>query len=377
MAQSRNRRLHNGGVDKLDEDPPSWYFCFGNSAAVDTFLETKHGKVWLVPKFLNALFRGIGQVINLNPLLVTSGLVSFNSILLASVTSSIWTPLYGHPVDWKVVVFIMVGSSLSVFISAGLSNISNSFKPSVPILSIPFHILTLVIITCLRIQVEEEEVYGEESGMDGISIAMNETIILPNAEDWSINFKNSSANPEFYSQETLQNYFMAVILSGGQVFGVIDMFSSLLIYTGLLIFSPILTFMCLLGAVFGTLLGLFLTPFPNATVFLGLWGFNGLLSFGAIGLFYVFTIQSIIHGIASTCFTAFLQFCLSHYFAQINLPVLAFPFLISTVLFICVLSEDRHKLRRVSVITFPELHRKCLKRQMDEEVGVQQELIHG
>ncbi|ODN00970.1 Urea transporter 1 [Orchesella cincta] len=426
MAQPSNRRLEQDNGDKLDEDLGQWHFCFGHSPAVDIYLKAKNGKAWLVPKFLNALFRGIGQatfannpfsgiliftgivwhslmlgwiqllagttaiitalLINVNPALITSGSISFNSILLATVTTSICdsNPLFGVPVGSKFLMFIIVGSSLSVFITDALSNISNSFKPSIPILSIPFHILAVIIMTGLRItvsEITEEEnsdsrhaLVAATNQLDGS--VFNETTSLPKTEDWITEYID--LNPSFYSYETLQNSLMAVILSGGQVFGINDLFSSLLVYAGLMMYSPILTFMCLLGATTATLFGLFISPFPNVTVFDGIWGFNGLLSCGAIGLFYVFRFQSVIHGIASVCFTAFLQLSLSNSFQQTKVPVLAFPFLISTIIFVCGLTYGQ-KLVRVPKITFPELHKKLFKRQRlrDEELGVQQGLMNG
>lgn len=119
-----------------------------------------------------------------------------------------------------------------------------------------------------------------------------------------------------------------------QVWAIDDVTTSIIINIMVLLASPLLFTMCTIGAVIGSFLGTpkwffiwyyilnnpnFPTPLGVAflpieevsEVYSGLWGYNALLTMGAIScVFFAFNHQSFLMGLVATAATSVVQFAL-------------------------------------------------------------------
>jgi len=361
-------------MEKLKSNP--WIPYVGDCKALDAYLDSKTGFPWLLPKFLNAFLRGIGQVLFANnPLTgllilaalfysdvivgvatcvastvciltalgmkqelssIKAGLTTYNAVLVGCVTASLWTPLYAEPLSEKIWAFIILGSMLSVFVNCGLGTIMS--KWSLPCLTLPFNVVTSLLFACLMPAATVTEV----SDVTGEAISL------------------TTAAPDELSADDINwgKVIAGIVCSMGQVFAVETLIGSIIIYVAVLVYSPLLCLMSLLGAIIGTLSGLiFSSTGAYQAVYSGIWGYNAILSSIAVGgFFFVFTFHSVFTAIANVAFTVLVQQGLVLAFHGTRLPVFTLPFVLSTFIFLSVTSSGDF-LTRVTNISFPEMHR--------------------
>lgn len=92
-------------------------------------------------------------------------------------------------------------------ISHGLSNILSSFKPSVPILSIPFHILVFITFVCLKPSNDENRNSSSLNNnftSDQPSVFFKQTFTFPGTESILV-WTSVTEVEDFYTWGNLQN----------------------------------------------------------------------------------------------------------------------------------------------------------------------------
>ncbi|CAL8109150.1 unnamed protein product [Orchesella dallaii] len=391
-----------------------WLPYIGDCRALTKFLNSKKGVGWLIPKCLNALLRGVSQVVLANnplaglvilialfwsdvfvglaatvaattailtavlmrqdPSSIEAGLTTYNAVLVGTVTSSLWTPLYGEAVGITVWTFIIIGAALSVFVTSAISTILSSLKIPLPALTLPFNVVTILIFICLMpMNHEHFQHNGNASEPVALRLRGHEPLVISSnllhehhlqhisrqirsPEDDGVN-DNEPASESSSEALNWGRILSGIVLSAGQVYGVNNELGSVLIYIGIMIYSPILFMMSVFGAILGTSTGLFFTEAPYTDIYNGIWGYNGLLSASSVGGFFiVLTCHSFFNAMVNVIFTVLIQQALSLALGSLHLPVFTFPFVLSTLLFLSVATSG-NQLPRVQNITFPEMHR--------------------
>ncbi|CAG7699408.1 unnamed protein product [Allacma fusca] len=353
---------------------------------------------------------------------IQSGLTTFNAVLIGSVTVSLWSPTFGVAVPLKLWVFIILGAIFSVFITSALTNLFSSYKLTLPCLTFPFNIVALLLFTCLmppigptgpgtggEIEVSSMATPGLNTTSTELSRQVRETSgevtdITQMSDDPEVSVELSVTEPTFISDvgtgsnETAEidaydedeeepdpnavnwgHMLNGILLSMGQVFGINDLFASILIYIAVMVYSPVMCLVSIVGAILGTIGGLLFTSAPYTAVYTGLWGFNGILSAAAVGGYFIaMTCHSFWTAIANVLFTVVIQQALMVAFHSLRLPVFTLPFVLSTLLFLSV-SASGEQFPRVTNFSFPELHRyEYLERRRLNRINrnMQDEALH-
>uniref|UniRef100_A0A3Q3W1P1 Urea transporter n=1 Tax=Mola mola TaxID=94237 RepID=A0A3Q3W1P1_MOLML len=124
-----------------------------------------------------------------------------------------------------------------------------------------------------------------------------------------------------------------------QVYGCDSPWTGGLILLALLLSSPTMCFPAVLGSTAGVLSGLALAA-PRKDIYSGLWGYNSTLSCIAIGgVFYVITWPTLLLAIICALFCAYMTAAISNRMCGLALPACAWPFCLSTFIFLLISSE--------------------------------------
>ncbi|OXA55896.1 urea transporter 2 isoform X2 [Folsomia candida] len=419
MTETSNNSYQPNRANRRFRLPTNpWLQYVGDCKGLDTFLETKDGWGWMFPKFLNALFRGVGQVVFCNNpftglviLLalfwadlfvglattlaastaiitaiifrqdyahINAGLTTYNAVLIGSVTSALWFPLYKIEINFLIWAFIVLGAALSVFVNTAMSNFLSSFKQPLPSLTFPFNIVALLLFTCLmptpfpivpNTSLNDTRTPGVAMELVArpVDPPMNNSLVRTTrgaeAADPTIVIPTDADIAKIYVPNDKDLHWgstlLGMLLSMGQVYGVNNLIASMLMWMATLLYSPTLCMMSASGAILGTIFGLVFTEAGSyGAVYDGLWGFNGILSAAAIGgFFFAFTLHSFASALANVIFTVLIQHALAIAFGPLRLPFFTLPFVLSTFIFL-QMSATGDNLVRVLNITSPEMHRR-------------------
>jgi len=241
--------------------------------------------------------------------LIENGAAAFNGGLIGSVIAALHPVLIPHSThpNLEIAVSVLVGSVASIFITSALNNLLNTF--SLPFMTLPFNIVAIcTFITLLPAQDSTTQTIPQNT--------TNETI------SWV-------------------GVGHGILVSMGQVYAVHCLASSCLINLAVMLYSPLLFFMCTMGATIGCLLPLtFLPPEDYSQVYAGLWGYSPLLSMAILScVIFPLSRTSVLAGTINTITTVFIQKTLSSVMRKAGLPVFTLPFTLSTLLMLLAWQE--------------------------------------
>ena len=198
-----------------------------------------------------------------------AGLTPLNSILIGCVISS----LYPTEMDAKMWIFIGIGSFVSVFICAALSNTIGKIK--IPYMTLPFNFVALSTFLVLTQSPKNEE---------------NVEKIIHTEIDWS-------------------QVGRGISVSMAQVYAINNIPASILMNFGVFLTSPLLLIMSFFGAALGSLVGVLLLPLEDIQeVYDGIWGYSAILSSCVICVFFAFNHVSFLLATVNILGTALIQY---------------------------------------------------------------------
>ncbi|XP_069674816.1 uncharacterized protein [Periplaneta americana] len=195
ISRERNRRFR----DKVSKQ---WLAFAGNCEPVKKYLAKRsYNSSWAPLKFLDALFRGYGQVVFANnpfsgflifiaitvadplisasalltssvalltsiivvpqsPEMISEGLTVFNSLLIGQITASLLPAHYGLDLEGWHWIFMIIASIICVYVTSAFANILGAISQyPLPVLTVPFNIvqplLFLVILNVNTINSNE------------------------------------------------------------------------------------------------------------------------------------------------------------------------------------------------------------------------------
>ncbi|KAJ9596651.1 hypothetical protein L9F63_012348, partial [Diploptera punctata] len=381
-------------------------------------------------KFLDALFRGYGQVVFANNpisgviifigltfadpqvsaaglltaivglftsiavipqpnVIIISGLTVFNPLLIGLVTATALPHSYGIQLEYWHFFLMILASVVSVYVTSAFENILGSVsRYPLPYLTVPFNVvqqlLFLVLLTATsgghvtsQSVTMATQAYTEEAAV--VSTLSPGHIYSDNnvTRDMLTDYDGAATNHSARNEADWGGVFSGIVLSSSQVYAFNYAPTAVLIYIALLLYSPITAAFGLLGAVIGTLTGVLLTDpgsyAESGGVYDGSWGFNGMLSSMCLGgLFFVISWSSTLAAVLSAIFSTVLQYVLISPFAQGKLVPMSLPFNLSALLFLCVTTS--RGLARPQVVSFPEKHRLEHKPSQEREASASDEM---
>ncbi|CAM1321911.1 Uncharacterised protein g7927 [Pycnogonum litorale] len=256
---------------------------------------------------------------------IRGGDITFHGFLIGIVLAATSTQSWHLPLAAPVVIL----SILSVYVSNGLGNLLSHWR--VPALNLPFNVLTFLFLASVGSQ----------------NFHFQHKEVVP-----SLPYSN-------YSSLQWEHVFGGAVKGLGQIYGCPNLLSSVVCYIAMFICSPTLAVHAFVGSIIGSLTAVGLAA-PPTEIYEGVWSYNGLLCCASLGgFFFVLTLQSHLTAVMSAIFSTLLFGALSSIGVKVGLPALAFPFVISTWIFVSVNSPRSKGLRRVDSkkLTFPEKHR--------------------
>ncbi|KAM6148718.1 urea transporter 2 [Erethizon dorsatum] len=150
----------------------------------------------------------------------------------------------------------------------------------------------------------------------------------------------------------------AIPVGVGQVYGCDNPWTGGLILVALFICSPLICLHAAIGSIVGMLAALTVaTPFE--TIYMGLWGYNCVLSCIAIGgMFYALTWQTHLLALVCALFCAYTGAAVSNTMAVVGVPPGTWAFCLSSLIFLLLTTNNPaiYKLP-LSKVTYPEANR--------------------
>mmetsp|Transcript_17987 Transcript_17987/g.29181 ORF Transcript_17987/g.29181 Transcript_17987/m.29181 type:complete len:525 (-) Transcript_17987:164-1738(-) len=293
---------------------------------------------WVLASFLDAVFRGIGQVVfcnnpvtgvfilaalyvesvslgllatigvlsatfvawalGMDPGSVGAGLAGFNGLLVGCALAVFILPA-GQFLTANVVMWTMGGSIGTILVQVGLNDM---LVPALdfPCLTLPFNVITLTILGALK-------------GFSGDG-SIPEAAPLP---------------PDIDLTATV--YFTGIFRGFGQVFLCANIISAALIFVGMLFFSRVTTFAAFGGALIGVSVAAILEV-RNTDINNGLLSYNSLLTAQAIfGMFWYPTTKMFFFCVIGCAECVVVQGALANYLRLVPLPLCTLPFCIVTL----------------------------------------------
>ncbi|XP_066948789.1 urea transporter 1-like isoform X1 [Macrobrachium rosenbergii] len=358
--------------------PPSWVGYVGDMRVVTEYLLTKPWQSsWGVVKTVNAILRANGTVAFANnplsgaliliamfignpnvgfaclvsgligiifskvlkqpEILISDGVTLFNGILVGCIAVAAFPSISGHALDGVFWSYLCMAVLVSAYVDKGLNALMA--PSSLPAFSIPFNLSAAFMLLTMR----------SAAGLEGRMISVE----------------------SFFPEETIVNETLAhngtdriswprvmegTLLAAGQIYGVGTVDSSILIYLAFLLYSPLLTIFLYIGSIIGTIIGALVCTAPYMEVYAGLWGYNAMLTSGAISYFLVPTPGVIVAAVVGSTITAVIQAATLHIFSPTTTPVLSYPFNVATVLICAISTAPDSPFTWVKFRSFPEWH---------------------
>jgi urea transporter/Ca2+-binding EF-hand superfamily protein len=322
--------------------------------------------------FVNAILRGIGQVIFVNnpvsglfilvAIFMQSSWMALMALLgvVASTLTAIALKINPHAIRNGIFGFqgTLVGSTLATFGSLGNGNgawnllwasavfvlaalttiLMNTLgvwfttRTKVSILGIPFHIVTQLFLY-LVLLIPQPYLHWE------FAIA-------------------SASSPASISLDFLK-LLASFLISFSQVFFVSNLTGAILVFLAVALCTPIGAAVGFIGCLTSALVALAMGIAPEK-IYTGFWGFNSVLTAIAIGgMFYAPNVRSICIALFSVVICTLCTQLLSWIFAPLGIPFLALPFSLVTIACFLVVRHSIPSVVPVALytITSPEEHR--------------------
>ena len=291
-----------------------------------------------LPNFINAVFRGIGQVIFVNnPIsgllfliamliqLPWLGVMSMIGTVSATITAMITT---ANPGEIQNGIFgmngMLVGATMAFW--GVLANVT--WNPIWAITTIILAAFTSVVMQtvgfwfAVRFRVAPLGI-----PFNGVMLAF---LLLGELIPKSI---FDVASPTVFSPSTLDQLrlLQSLPLGFGQVFFSDKLISVVFVILGVAICTPIGAFVGLLGCGAFMLAGTLLSTSPEQ-LYQGLWSYNGVLTATAVGgVFYTPTLLSVSLGLFCAFIASVFSLIVAPVFSLFHLPILSLPFAMVTV----------------------------------------------
>lgn len=308
-------------------------------------------------KIFSSILRSIGQVVFCNnpisgililtgisisnPFVLINGLlslfittISVIIILNAKEEFNIDNGLYGFN-------SFLIGSAIGVFIN---KNMKNNELIITLLLSILFGFVSIFIQLSLSRILKKIPVFT-------LPFVLTTFLFLEGSTIWThINFENNEPSlPTKFNENIVYNWnlleFIKILLKCiSQIFLINNSISGLFIILGIIICSPLLALSILVGSLYSIGLSCLL-GIDNIQIEKGLWGFNGALCFEAIISNWKLSLISISTSFISTTISILFQSMLQQILLVFGLPVLTFPFCLTTILMWTSLNFFSHNKR--------------------------------
>lgn len=206
---------------------------------------------------------------------------------------------------------------------------------SLPAFSIPFNLSAAILLLSMR----------SAAGLGGRQVSL-----VPVA--------NETLTDESSIVQGVQwNKVMeGTVLAAGQIYGVETIDSSILVWLGFFCYSPLLVIFFYAGSLIGALFGVLASSASYIEVYMGLWGYNAMLTAGGISFFLVPTPTTTLAAIVGATMAAAVQAATLHIFTAHTVPVLSYPFNVATVLIIAISTAPDSPFKWVANRTYPEKH---------------------
>ncbi|XP_068239824.1 urea transporter 1-like [Palaemon carinicauda] len=357
------------------EKSPSWVGWFGDMRVINEYLLTKPWQSsWGVVKMINAILRANGtvafannpfsgalilvamfmgnpnvglaclvagvigvifsKVLKQSEVAISDGVTVFNGILVGCISVAVFPSISGHPLDVIFWGYLCMAVLVSAYVDKGLNSL---MAPSLlPAFSIPFNLSAVLMLLTMR----------SAAGMQGQ--------MLPAELDTGLNVNETLTHGT--SRIVWPKVMEGTLLAAGQIYGVGTVDSSILIYLAFFIYSPLLTIFLYIGSIIGTLIGAIVCVAPYTEVYAGLWGYNAMLTSGAISYFMVPTPGVLVAAVVGATISAVVQAATLHIFYPTTTPVLSFPFNVATVLICAISTAQDSPFTWVKYRSFPEWH---------------------
>ncbi|XP_006007026.1 urea transporter 2 [Latimeria chalumnae] len=270
-------------------------------------------------------------ILSQNRAAIAAGLHGYNGILVGLLMA-----VFSNKGDWYwwLLLPIAVMSMTCPILSSGLASVTS--KWDLPVFTLPFNMAVMLYMAAT----------GHYNHYFPNVLIQPETS-LPN-------FTLSDLNAPMLLR--------SVPIGIGQVYGCDNPITGGIFIVALFICSPIICLHAMLGSVVGILAGLSIAS-PLQKIYIGLWGYNSVLSCIAIGgMFYALTWQTHLLAIACALFSAYLGATVANMLSVFSLPACTLPFCLSTLLFLLLTTNNRriYKLPLCKV-TYPEANRQHYK----------------
>ncbi|XP_042865955.1 urea transporter 2-like [Penaeus japonicus] len=357
---------------RAGEKSPSWLGWVGDMSVITNYLITRPWtSAWCVPKAVNSILRAVGivafannpisgflimagmfvgninvfwacllagvigvvfsKVLNQPENLISDGVVVFNGILVGCISVAVFPALSGHAIDSMFWLYITLAVVITSYVDKGLNAIMAASK--MPALSIPFNFSAAIMLLSMRTAANLQGMQLPEVTVANLSVEANVTQEV----DWG-------------------KVFQGTLLASGQIYGVGTVDSSILVWLGFFLFSPLLSVFFYMGSVIGTMIGLMVSVAPYTDVYLGLWGYNAMLTAGGLSYFLVPLPGVFLAAIVAACLAGAVQAATVHIFSAMTVPVLSYPFNVATLLFLAISTTENPSFVWVGRKTFPEQH---------------------
>ncbi|XP_074648078.1 urea transporter 2-like [Tubulanus polymorphus] len=297
------------------------------------------GVIILIGMFLGNAWRSVVGIISLLAAilvaiatkqdlgLIESGILTFHALLVGLVA-----PIFVFKPDWYwwLLLPVVVLAAISVFVASGLGNIFGKLD-LIPF-NLPFNICTFLLVAS----------WGADNPFFPAGV------YDPRNED---NSTNSSAVIQW------DKIGWSILVNIGQVYGYESALTGGLILIACLVAAPITALHVILGSVISTISALSFAANLDS-IYAGLYGYNGILTCSVLGGYlWVFSVDSCIYACIGAIFSTYLFATLANILYAVNLPALAFPYALSSIVFLG-LTSGRGTFVRVPIdqITYPEQH---------------------
>ncbi|XP_063610974.1 urea transporter 1-like [Penaeus indicus] len=372
--------------NRRGEKSPAWVGWVGNMNIITDYLITRPWtSIWCVPKTINSLLRAVGivafannpitgflimaamfvgninvfwacllagvlgvafsKVLNQPENLISDGVVVFNGILVGCISVAVFPPLSGHKIDSLFWLYVTLAVIITAYVDKGLNALMAASK--LPALSIPFNFSAAIMLLSMRTAADLKGAQLPEVEGANLTAGVNVTQDI----EWG-------------------KVFEGTLLASGQIYGVGTVDSSILVWLGFFFFSPLLTVFFYMGSVIGTMIGLLVSTAPYTDVYLGLWGYNAMLSAGGLSYFLVPLPGVFVAAIIVASLAGAVQAATVHIFSATAVPVLSYPFNVATLLILAISTTENPPFVWVASKTFPEQH---LVKYFSEERRLQNE----
>ncbi|KFO18170.1 urea transporter 2 [Fukomys damarensis] len=258
---------------------------------------------------------------------ITSGLCGYNGMLVGLLVA-----LSSEKLDyyWWLLFPVIFTTMACPVVSSALSSILS--KWDLPVFTLPFNItLTLYL-----------------AATGHYNLFFPATLVEP----------VSSVPNITWTEIEMPLLLQAIPVGVGQVYGCDNPWTGGLILVALFICSPLICLHAAIGSIVGMLAALTVaTPFK--TIYMGLWGYNCVLSCIAIGgMFYALTWQTHLLALVCALFCAYMGAALSNMMAVIGVTPGTWPFCLSSLIFLLLTTNNPsiYKLP-LSKVTYPEANR--------------------